>query len=67
MFTTAVGTPIDGPACTHRFQACLKKAKLTMNVYSHVIPAMQREVASQIGAILKPVAPSAPLSRGKAI
>ncbi len=25
MFTATVGTPIDGPACTHRFQACWRK------------------------------------------
>ena len=93
VFTTTVGTPIDGPACTHRFQKTLGKANLprmrfhdlrhtcatlllaqgvhprlvmeilghsqiavTMNTYSHVIPAMQREVANQMDAILNPPA-----------
>ena len=32
---------------------------VTMNTYSHVIPAMQREVANQIDAILAPPAPLA--------
>ena len=31
---------------------------LTMNTYSHVIPAMQREAAGQMDAILEPVASS---------
>ena len=31
---------------------------LTMNTYSHVIPAMQREAASQMDAIFDPVASS---------
>ena len=97
MFTTTVGTPINGPACTHRFQRAVEKAKLprlrfhdlrhtcatlllaqgvhprlvmeilghsqiavTMNTYSHVIPAMQREVANQMDAILK--APALPVA-----
>ena len=29
---------------------------LTMNTYSHVIPALQKEVASQMDEILSPVA-----------
>ncbi|MGH9342484.1 MAG: tyrosine-type recombinase/integrase [Terriglobia bacterium] len=32
---------------------------LTMNTYSHVIPSLQREAASQIDAILTPVATGA--------
>jgi integrase len=28
---------------------------LTMNTYSHVIPALQREAASKLEALLKPV------------
>ena len=97
MFTTTVGTPIDGPACTHRFQKALSKAGLpkmrfhdlrhtcatllldqgvhprlvmemilghsqiavTMNIYSHVIPAIQRGAANQIDAILTPPTPVA--------
>jgi hypothetical protein len=31
---------------------------LTMNTYSHVIPAMQREAANQMDAIFDPVASS---------
>ncbi|MCX6633996.1 MAG: site-specific integrase, partial [Acidobacteria bacterium] len=93
VFTTTVGTPLDGPTVTHRFQKALKKAGLprlrfhdlrhtcatlllaqgvhprvvmgilghsqiavTMNTYSHVIPAMQREVAAKMDEILTPVA-----------
>jgi len=93
VFTTSVGTPLDGPTVTHRFQQALKKANLprmrfhdlrhtcatlllaqgvhprlvmeilghsqiavTMNTYSHVIPAMQREIADSMDAILTPVA-----------
>lgn len=95
VFTTTVGTPMDGPTVTHRFQALLKKVNLprmrfhdlrhtcatlllaqgvhprvvmeilghsqisiTMNLYSHVIPAMQQEVAARLDAILSP--PPAP-------
>jgi integrase len=94
VFTTTVGTPMDGPTVTHRFQALLKKVGLphmrfhdlrhtcatlllaqgvhprivmeilghsqisiTMNLYSHVIPAMQQEVAARLDAILAPPAP----------
>ena len=32
---------------------------VTMNIYSHVIPAMQRDVANQIDAILTPPNPVA--------
>jgi hypothetical protein len=32
---------------------------ITMNLYAHVIPAMQREVAAQIDAILSPPRPVA--------
>lgn len=97
MFTTTVGTPIDGRARTHRFQNVLAKAGLpklrfhdlrhtcatlllaqgvhprlvmeilghsqiavTMNIYSHVIPAMQRDVANQIDAIL--IQPASPVA-----
>jgi integrase len=89
VFTTSVGTPLDGPAVTHRFQSLLEKAALprlrfhdlrhtcatlllvqgvhprivmeilghsqiavTMNLYSHVIPAMQQAVATQMDEIL---------------
>ena len=91
MFTTTVGTPMDGPTVTHRFQSLLKKVGLprmrfhdlrhtcatlllaqgvhprvvmeilghsqigiTMNLYSHVIPAMQQEVAARLDASLSP-------------
>jgi integrase len=93
LFTTTVGTPLDGPTVTHRFQKALKMAKLphmrfhdlrhtcatlllvqgvhprlvmeilghsqiavTMNTYSHVIPAMRREIATRMDEILSPVA-----------
>ena len=93
VFTTTVGTPLDGPTVTHRFQKALRMAGLphlrfhdlrhtcatlllaqgvhprlvmeilghsqisvTMNTYSHVIPAMQREVAAKMDEILTPVA-----------
>jgi integrase len=96
VFTTSIGTPLDGSTVTHRFQAALKAAGLrrirfhdlrhtcatlllaqgvhprlimeilghsqiaiTMNLYAHVIPAMQKEVASQIDAILAPPKPVA--------
>lgn len=96
VFTTSIGTPLDGSTVTHRFQAALKAAGLrrirfhdlrhtcatlllaqsvhprlimeilghsqiaiTMNLYAHVIPAMQREVASQMDAILAPAKPVA--------
>jgi integrase len=92
IFTTSVGTPLDGPTVTHRFQALLKKAELprmrfhdlrhtcatlllaagvhprvvmeilghsqisiTMNLYNHVIPAMQQEVATRLDEILSPL------------
>jgi integrase len=95
VFTTSIGTPLDGPTVTHRFQKALKKAGLphmrfhdlrhtcatlllaqgvhprlvmeilghsqiavTMNTYSHVIPAMQREIANRMDDILNPVASS---------
>lgn len=93
IFTTSVGTPLDGCSVNHQFQRDLKKAglprlrfhdlrhgcatlllaggvhprlvmeilghsqiSLTMNTYSHVIPAMQKEVADRMDAILAPVA-----------
>jgi integrase len=89
VFTTSIGTPLDGPTVTHRFQAFLRKAELprmrfhdlrhtcatlllvqgvhprivmeilghsqiaiTMNLYSHVIPAMREEVATRLNQIL---------------
>jgi len=95
VFTTSIGTPMDGPTVTHRFEALLKKVSLpnmrfydlrhpcgtlllaqgvhprvvleilghsrisiTMNLYSHVIPAMQQEVAARLDANLAP--PPAP-------
>ena len=91
VFTTSLGTPLDGPTVTLRFQAALKAAGLrrirfhdlrhtcatlllalgvhprlimeilghsqiaiTMNLYAHVIPAMQKEVAAQMDSILAP-------------
>lgn len=91
VFTTTVGTPLDGSTVTHRFQAVLKAAGLRrirfhdlrhtcatlllaqgvhprvimeilghsqiaikMNLYAHVIPAMQKEVAARMDAILAP-------------
>jgi integrase len=96
VFTTTIGTPLDGSTVTHRFQQALKAAKLrrirfhdlrhtcatlllaqgvhprvimeilghsqiaiTMNLYAHVIPAMQREVAARMDEILAPSAPVA--------
>jgi integrase len=96
IFTTSIGTPLDGSTVTHRFQATLKAAGLgrirfhdlrhtcatlllaqgvhprlimeilghsqiaiTMNLYAHVIPAMQKEVAAQIDAILATDLPAA--------
>jgi integrase len=93
VFTTTIGTPLDGPTVTHRFQKALKVAGLprmrfhdlrhtcatlllaqgvhprlvmeilghsqiavTMNTYSHVIPAMRQDVANQMDQILSPVA-----------
>lgn len=95
VFTTTIGTPLEGPTVTHRFQAALKAAGLrrirlhdlrhtcatlllaqgvhprlimeilghsqiaiTMNLYSHVLPAMQKEVAAQMDAILTPKPPA---------
>ena len=99
VFTSTVGTPLDGPAVTHRFQKALKSAKLphmrfhdlrhtcatlllaqgvhprlvmeilghsqiavTMNTYSHVIPAMQQEIATRMDSILSSVATPAATS-----
>lgn len=96
IFTTTIGTPLDGTTVTHRFQAMLKAAGLrrirfhdlrhtcatlllaqgvhprvimeilghsqiaiTMNLYAHVIPAMQKEVAAQMDAVLAPAPPVA--------
>ena len=98
VFTTSIGTPLEGSTVTHRFQAALKTAGLrrirfhdlrhscatlllaqgvhprvimdilghsqiavTMNLYAHVIPAMQKEVAAQMDAILSPP----PTGKGK--
>jgi integrase len=91
VFTTTIGTPLDGSTVTHRFQAAVKAAGLrrlrfhdlrhtcatlllaqgvhprvimevlghsqigiTMNLYSHVLPAMQKEIANSMDAILTP-------------
>jgi integrase len=91
LFTTTVGTPMDGIAVTRRFQAVLAAAglprqrfhdlrhacaslllaqgvaprvvmetlghsqiSLTLNTYSHVIPALGRAAAEQINAVLGP-------------
>jgi integrase len=96
IFTTTIGTPLDGTTVTHRFQAMLKDAGLrrirfhdlrhtcatlllaqgvhprvimeilghsqiaiTMNLYAHVIPAMQKDVAAQMDAVLAPAPPVA--------
>jgi integrase len=96
IFTTTIGTPLDGTSVTHRFQSILKDAGLrrirfhdlrhtcatlllaqgvhprvimeilghsqiaiTMNLYAHVIPAMQKEVAAQMDAVLSPAKPVA--------
>lgn len=93
VFTTTIGTPLDGTTVTHRFQKSLANAvlprmrfhdlrhtcatlllaqgvhprivmdilghsqiSLTMNLYSHVIPTMQAEVADRIDEILNPLA-----------
>ena len=93
VFTTKIGTPLDGSNVTKRFQRLLQKngmrrmrfhdlrhvcasllllkgvhprlvmetlghsqISLTMNTYSHVISALQKEVASQMDEILSPVA-----------
>ncbi len=89
VFTTTVGTPMDGIAVTRRFQAVLREAglphqrfhdlrhacaslllaqgvaprvvmetlghsqiSLTMNTYSHVIPALGRAAADEMDALL---------------
>lgn len=91
VFTTTVGTPMDGIAVTRRFQAVLATAglrrqrfhdlrhacasmllaqgvaprvvmetlghsqiSLTLNTYSHVIPALGRAAAEQMDALLGP-------------
>jgi integrase len=91
VFTTTVGTPMDGIAVTRRFQAALRAAglphqrfhdlrhayaslllaqgvaarvvmealghsqiALTLNTYSHVMPAMERAAAEQMDAVLGP-------------
>jgi integrase len=91
VFTTSVGTPMDGIAVTRRFQAVLAAAglprqrfhdlrhacaslllaqgvaprvvmetlghsqiSLTLNTYSHVIPALGRAAADQMDAVLGP-------------
>ena len=96
VFTTTIGTPLEGTTVTHRFQAALKDAGLrrirfhdlrhtcatlllaqgvhlrlimeilghsqiaiTMNLYAHVIPAMQKEVAARMDEILAPDKPVA--------
>ncbi len=90
VFTTTVGTPIDGISVTRRFQRILKNAglphqrfhdlrhacaslllsqgvparvvmetlghsqiSLTLNTYSHVIPALGREAAERMDAVLR--------------
>lgn len=89
VFTTSIGTPMDGRNLGHHFKKMLKKAGLpskrfhdlrhscaslllaqgvhprvvmeilghsqiglTMNTYSHVIPALQRDAASLMNAVL---------------
>jgi integrase len=90
VFTTTVGTPIDGISVTRRFQRILRRAglphqrfhdlrhacaslllsqgvparvvmetlghsqiSLTLNTYSHVIPALGREAAARMDAVLR--------------
>jgi integrase len=90
VFTTTVGTPIDGISVTRRFQRILRRAglphqrfhdlrhacaslllsqgvparvvmetlghsqiSLTLNTYSHVIPALGREAAERMDAVLR--------------
>ena len=92
VFTTTVGTPMDGIAVTRRFQAILRTAglphqrfhdlrhacaslllaqgvaprvvmetlghsqiSLTLNTYSHVIPALGRAAADEMDAVLRPL------------
>lgn len=89
VFASTIGTPLDGPSVTRRFQALLAAASLprqrfhdlrhacatlllaqgvhprvvmetlghsqialTMNTYSHVIPALQRDAADRIDTAL---------------
>ena len=96
VFTTTIGTPLEGPTATHRFQRALKAAGLprfrfhdlrhtcatlllaqgvaprlimeilghsqiavTMNLYAHVLPTMQVEVAAKMDAVLAPENPVA--------
>ena len=96
IFTTTIGTPLDGTTVTHRFRSMFKAAGLrrmrfhdlrhtcatlmlaqgvhprlimeilghsqiavTMNLDAHVIPAMQKEVAPQMDAVLAPKKPVA--------
>jgi len=96
VFTTTIGTPLEGPTVTHRFQLALKAAGLprfrfhdlrhtcatlllaqgvaprlimeilghsqiavTMNLYAHVLPTMQVEVAAKMDAVLAPENPVA--------
>jgi integrase len=91
VFTTTVGTPMDGIAVTRRFQSILRMAglphqrfhdlrhasaslllaqgvaprvvmetlghsqiSLTLNTYSHVIPALGRAAADEMDAVLRP-------------
>jgi integrase len=91
VFTTTIGTPMDGIAVTRRFQALLAGAglprqrfhdlrhacaslllaqgvaprvvmetlghsqiSLTLNTYSHVIPALGREAANRMDEMLRP-------------
>jgi integrase len=90
VFTTTVGTPIDGISVTRRFQRILLRAglphqrfhdlrhacaslllshgvparvvmetlghsqiSLTLNTYSHVIPALGRDAAARMDAVLR--------------
>ncbi|MBA2488786.1 MAG: site-specific integrase [Chloroflexi bacterium] len=89
VFTSTIGTPLDGVTVTHRFQDTLRRLgmphqrfhdlrhacaslllaqgvsprvvmetlghsqiSVTMNVYSHVIPALQRDAADRMDALL---------------
>jgi len=89
VFTSTIGTPLDGVTVTHRFQETLRRLgmphqrfhdlrhacaslllaqgvsprvvmetlghsqiSVTMNVYAHVIPALQRDAADRMDALL---------------
>lgn len=103
VFTTTIGTPLDGTNVTHRFQVLLREAglpryrfhdlrhtaaslmlrqgvparvvmetlghsqiNLTLNTYSHVMPALMGDAAARMDALLTGVAPLALAGTGEA-